>query len=1126
MKKLILFFMVLFAINVYSQSTHNIGFEESGSGADWNWIVEENDDNPPLEFVANPAPGGINTSATAAKFIARQNGNPWALTYTDDNGQFTFDASNAIVKIMVYKPNISNVDIKFEGMSPAVEIQLPNTVTNQWEEITFDFSASIGNTYSRIVIIPDFDMDPRPSDRTIYFDNIRVPDGVPVGPLPEPTTVPPIPPHAQADVISIYSDAYTNLQGTNFNPPWGQSTTVMVDYPVAGNNTLKYENLNYQGTEFTNQDVSLFQYLHVDFWTPNSTSLQFFIISPGAETFVELPITTEEWVSMDIPLEDYVPPVNLENVFQFKVVGNGTVYFDNWYFWKEPSGQGDDATLSDLQTDGVTVPGFSPNTLTYNVELPYGTTDVPVTTATTTDPEAGYMINDATGLPGTTQVVVTSANGNNTLTYNINFTVASPEPSVAAPDPTQPAANVISVYSDAYNNLAGTNFNPWWGQQTIVTVDYPIAGNNTLRYENLNYQGTEFTSQDVSDYDYFHVDFWTSNSTDLGIYLISPGPAEKEYVFTITPDTWVSVDIPLEYFSDVVNLAEVFQFKVEGNGDIWFDNWYFWKDTGPAGVLTFDPAPESTDVPVNINPTLTFSVPVEMANGNTITNDMIPTFITFKKENLLGPNVAFSGQINAEKTVITIIPDAALDYEQFYYLSLQNLKIAYQGGDPIPAQNTTFTTEQAPKPYLQQDVQDNFEDDGYSTIDNWMFQDSPDLVPLNITEDPVNPSNHVADYDRSGAFLYTNAQFILDFRMDLTERHVFEMRVYFPSSNDYTGALTKTAAVKLQNSLLGPDAYTTQTEVIQTVNQLDQWVTLTFDFSAAADSVNYDQVVVQLGGENHLVPAQFYFDDLKLKLTGPQADFIAEPTSGYGPLEVQFANQSTFYTTGWEWDFDNDGNIDSYEQNPLHTYFTPGTYSVKLRAFNPFSSKEVVKENYITVMEAPLQQILQLPAGWSGISGYVMPVNTSIESIFGDVAGDVEIIIGENGIYYPSQGINTIINWDSQSGYLIKMMNSAEVTFSGTEAASRTIDVPAGWSVLPVTVGCEMSVEDLLGANEQVVAMKEVAGTGVYWPRKDINTLQTLVPGKAYYIMTTDAFSLTFPECAGNYMLQWSDDFN
>lgn len=330
--------IMLLSSFVFAQSTHTIDFEPGGVGAGWNWVVTENADNPPLEFVANPAGGGINSSATVAKFTARAAGNPWALCFTDDDGEFTFDAANSTVKIMVYKPVQSPVHVKFEGMSGAVELADSNTVINQWQELTYDFSGSIGNTYSRIVIIPDFAA--RSQDNVVYFDNIQVPDGVVTGPLPEPTVPAPTPTHPAGDVLSIYSDAYNNLPNVNYNPNWGQSTIVTVNYPIVpGDSVLKYENLNYQGTEFPNQDVSGYDYLHVDFWTPNSTSLDFYLISPGPnEAPYTLPISTQQWVSVDIPLSHYSPPVDLSDVFQFKVVGNGTVYFDNWYFFKSSTG--------------------------------------------------------------------------------------------------------------------------------------------------------------------------------------------------------------------------------------------------------------------------------------------------------------------------------------------------------------------------------------------------------------------------------------------------------------------------------------------------------------------------------------------------------------------------------------------------------------------------------------------------------------------------------------------------------------------------------------------------------------------------------------------------------------------
>ncbi|PLW93775.1 MAG: hypothetical protein C0591_14015 [Marinilabiliales bacterium] len=178
--------------------------------------------------------------------------------------------------------------------------------------------------------------------------------------------------------------------------------------------------------------------------------------------------------------------------------------------------------------------------------------------------------------------------------------------------------------------------------------------------------------------------------------------------------------------------------------------------------------------------------------------------------------------------------------------------------------NMAFEGGSEPKPYLAQDVQENFEDDGYSTIPTWWFQDAPDLTALPIVEDPADPENHIADYVRSGTFEWTNAQFVLDWRMNLTERNQFDLMVKLPSSNDYSGDLTPTVAMKLQNSLLGGNAWTTQTEVKLTVDEFDTWVTLTFDFSEAADREDYDQVVIQIGGEGHLVPGLFYFDNLVL----------------------------------------------------------------------------------------------------------------------------------------------------------------------------------------------------------------------------------------------------------------------
>ncbi|MCC6762921.1 MAG: T9SS type A sorting domain-containing protein [Chitinophagaceae bacterium] len=160
------------------------------------------------------------------------------------------------------------------------------------------------------------------------------------GAASEPTTAADTPPaRSSGDVISVYSHAYTNVTGINWNPNWSQSTIVS-EVQVAGNATRKYANLNYQGFEFTPAlNVSGMSKLHFDIWSPDCTQFQFFLISPGpVEVATTVVPTLSGWKSVDVDLSGFSPVV-LSNVFQFKIVGTpfgtSTVWLDNIYFYKD-----------------------------------------------------------------------------------------------------------------------------------------------------------------------------------------------------------------------------------------------------------------------------------------------------------------------------------------------------------------------------------------------------------------------------------------------------------------------------------------------------------------------------------------------------------------------------------------------------------------------------------------------------------------------------------------------------------------------------------------------------------------------------------------------------------------------
>ncbi|MDD2631255.1 T9SS type A sorting domain-containing protein [Candidatus Falkowbacteria bacterium] len=160
-----------------------------------------------------------------------------------------------------------------------------------------------------------------------------------------------------------------------------------------------------------------------------------------------------------------------------------------------------------------------------------------------------------------------------------------------------------------------------------------------------------------------------------------------------------------------------------------------------------------------------------------------------------------------------------------------------------------------------------------------------------------------------------------------------------------------------------------------------------------------------------------------------------------------------------------------------------------------------------------LQQILNIPMGWSGISSYLNPLNKGVEAIFTNHQNDLIILASMEGFYYPALSINTIGNWNIETGYQIKAETDFELTITGSKIQNPQIEFDQGWNILPVLSACDVEVESLFAEFESLQIVKEVAGTHLYWPAYGINTLGNLAPGKAYFVAVADMGTVTFPIC-------------
>jgi hypothetical protein len=282
--------------------------------------------------------------------VLRLDGAAWALNVLDVTVPITADRKTLSAR--VYSPTAGiPIKIKLEaGTSNTGDVAANEAVVVGWQTLTWTFStADPTKTYNVLVLLPNIGTVDAAPGKTYYFDDIILLGAAgttPVTPAPticgttEPTCAPTtvIP----AGAVTIYSEA-ASTAGLNANPPWNQATQYS-EATLAGNKSLKYTTLNYQGIEFTAVDVSTKGKVHFDFWSPDITSVKVSIISPGKENAVTQVLTTNGWNSVDIDLNQYVVP-DLTGINQIKLeaTGSGTLYVDNIYFWgtaSAPAGGG------------------------------------------------------------------------------------------------------------------------------------------------------------------------------------------------------------------------------------------------------------------------------------------------------------------------------------------------------------------------------------------------------------------------------------------------------------------------------------------------------------------------------------------------------------------------------------------------------------------------------------------------------------------------------------------------------------------------------------------------------------------------------------------------------------------
>ncbi|MEM7485520.1 MAG: PKD domain-containing protein [Bacteroidota bacterium] len=333
------------------------------------------------ELVENPFKTGINTSDFVLQVDKAANADFFAGIQNTFENNFDLTTTNTF-KAKIYSTK-ANVVFRFElaldpqtdppiGNPAPIFVTVPNA--NEWTEVEVTFTNLPGGptAYNQLVIKPDNDeMDsPITADGTYYFDDIVLDIGTVMA--TEPTMAAPTPTQDAANVTSVFSNAYTNVAGTNTRAFGNDGGAVFSEIQVAGDDVWRYDNTDFVGIQNdTGFDLTGRTNFSMDIWVAEDVSFRAGLISfttPTSREDVEVNLTGGEWNNIDVAIIDLVPSAGAEgplpddptiNQIIFDVLGDGVtanIFVDNVFFYTDNGGGSTGGGCTDTPTDALSLP--------------------------------------------------------------------------------------------------------------------------------------------------------------------------------------------------------------------------------------------------------------------------------------------------------------------------------------------------------------------------------------------------------------------------------------------------------------------------------------------------------------------------------------------------------------------------------------------------------------------------------------------------------------------------------------------------------------------------------------------------------------------------------------------------
>jgi len=376
MKKITLLFALLISSIGFAQQELIEDFEGSPTIAGFEGLGS-------ATIVDDPATSGktVDTNGKTFQLVTASGGNGWQGAEVVLPTGIVIDlTTDKTIKVDVYSTVVFSLMAKAEGTGVSAAANTQAHTGNGWETLTFTFTtgsdgtATANGDYSKVAFFPnrnaaDSGWNSPVATLTINIDNIVGVKKTTTPPVvPAPTTAAPTPPtRNSADVISLFSNAYTNIAVSEWSTSWDSAD--IADVVVAGDDVKKVTIGAFLGVDFssTPQDLTNFTHFHIDLWTATETLDKSFnhkfsnhAAGNGETSAIEFSTTNASspslpnpnpgtWISYDIPLSTWGvanSSLDREAIAQYLITSDlGVVYVDNIYVYRASTASVDNNEL-------------------------------------------------------------------------------------------------------------------------------------------------------------------------------------------------------------------------------------------------------------------------------------------------------------------------------------------------------------------------------------------------------------------------------------------------------------------------------------------------------------------------------------------------------------------------------------------------------------------------------------------------------------------------------------------------------------------------------------------------------------------------------------------------------------